>query len=136
MRKPHSMVLTGFAAGLLAIAGGMAAAQELPNFVKNTFPKQSLNATAQELAVTDGKEFSLPAKYSELIGLAVAATVPCRYCIYYHQKAARKFGASEAEIRDALYQAGVVRQFSTILNGMDYSEDVFKREVDKIFSGQ
>jgi hypothetical protein len=47
-----------------------------------------------------------------------------------------KLQADEAHIRDVLCQAGVVRRFSTIVNGMDSSEDVFEREVDKIFLGQ
>src|SRR5512143_3083378 len=36
---------------------------------------------------------ALPGKYKELIGLAVASQVPCRYCIYAHTAFAKLNGA-------------------------------------------
>jgi AhpD family alkylhydroperoxidase len=41
---------------------------------------------------------ALSGKVKELIGLAVAAQVPCRYCTYAHTEFARLDGASEREI--------------------------------------
>src|SRR5579864_5067880 len=41
-----------------------------------------------------GPNTAIPQKYKELIGLAVAAQIPCQYCIYGHTAGAKKAGAS------------------------------------------
>src|SRR3954453_22197731 len=48
-------------------------------------------------------ETALPHKTRELIGLAVAAHVKCRYCIYFHTESARAFGATDDELREASF---------------------------------
>jgi len=35
------------------------------------------------------KNTALPLKVRELIGLAVSSQIPCKYCIYYHRRAAK-----------------------------------------------
>ena len=87
-------------------------------------------------AVLSGDAAKLDGKTRELIALGVAAQVPCAYCVYYHEKAARRAGASEAEIREAVATAAHVRHWSTVLNGMAYDLDAFKVEVDKMFASQ
>jgi AhpD family alkylhydroperoxidase len=46
-------------------------------------------------------EGAIPAKYKELIAVAVALTTQCPYCIDIHSNAARKAGATDAEITEA-----------------------------------
>jgi AhpD family alkylhydroperoxidase len=75
----------------------------------------------------------LPSKVRELIGLAVAAQIPCQYCVYYHIKAARAAGASQEEIREAVHQASLTRHWSTILYGNQYDLDTYKAEIDAAF---
>lgn len=70
----------------------------------------------------------------ELISLAVAAQVPCDFCIYYHTEAAFLNGASEAELKEAIAMASVTRHWSTVLNGMQINEKKFKMEADKILN--
>ena len=72
------------------------------------------------------------AKTRELIALAVAAQIPCAYCVYVHNKNARANGASESEVREAVATAAHVRHWSTVLNGMAYDFDAFKAEVDSM----
>ncbi len=74
---------------------------------------------------------AIPPKYKELIGLAVAASIKCRYCTYFHTEAAKLNGATEAEIKDALLMASLTNLFSTYLNGSQYDYDHFKEETDK-----
>lgn len=50
--------------------------------------------------VEDGKG-ALDAKTMQLIGLAVAAQIPCQYCTHYHRAAALASGATEQEIAEA-----------------------------------
>lgn len=79
------------------------------------------------------KDTALPSKLRELIGLAVAAQIPCQYCVHYHIKAAKAAGASEEEIREAVHQASLTRHWSTILYGNQYDLEAYKSEVDAAF---
>jgi len=74
----------------------------------------------------------LDGKTKELIGLAVAAQVPCTYCVAFHTEAAKLNGASDAEIREAVAMAAITRHWSTVLNGSMPDEPKFRKEVDQI----
>jgi AhpD family alkylhydroperoxidase len=73
---------------------------------------------------------TIPPKYLALIGLAVAAQIPCDYCIYVEKAHAEVFGASEQEIKDAIMAAAITREWSTIMNGNAPDFEAFKAEVD------
>jgi len=75
---------------------------------------------------------AIPPKYKELIGLAVAATLRCRYCIYFHTEAARANGATEDETKEAVLMGSLTNLFSTYLNGSQYDIEQFKRETDEM----
>ena len=45
---------------------------------------------------------AIPSKYGELIGLAVAAQIPCEYCIIAHTTLAKLFGATDEEIEETV----------------------------------
>jgi AhpD family alkylhydroperoxidase len=75
---------------------------------------------------------ALKGKTKELIGLAVAAQVPCRYCVIAHTEFAKLNGASELEIREAVALASFTRSMSTLLNGVQVDEVQFRRDVDRL----
>lgn len=77
-------------------------------------------------------ETLIPNKYKELIGLSVAAVTRCRYCALFHAEAAKLFGATEAEVEEAVHFTKLVSGWSTYLNGMrvDYAE--FKAQVERV----
>ncbi len=77
---------------------------------------------------------SLPAKTKILICLAVEAQIPDKYLIYWNTEMAKLVGASEQEIAEAVEMAAATRYWSTWLNGNQFDEKKFKKEVDKIFS--
>ena len=52
---------------------------------------------------------AIPAKYKELMALAVAFTTQCPYCIEIHSNKARGIGASEPEIAEAVLVAAALR---------------------------
>jgi AhpD family alkylhydroperoxidase len=98
------------------------------------YPESARAAGWAMMKSTDLNEnTALPAKVRELIGLAVAAQIPCQYCVYYHIKAARAAGASQEEIREAVHQASLTRHWSTILYGNQYDLDLYKSEIDAAF---
>ncbi|WP_254508750.1 carboxymuconolactone decarboxylase family protein [Anatilimnocola floriformis] len=59
-----------------------------------------------EAAFKDG---AIPAKYKELIAVAVAVTTQCPYCIEIHGDRAKKAGATEAELAEASLVAAAIR---------------------------
>ena len=115
----------------LAVAGPTSA-QEGPKFLTETYPPHALAGLLNMYGSIKGEQSSLDVKTLELIGLAVAAQIPCRYCIYAHTKQAKLAGATDEEIREAVAMAGATRNFATIFNGMDYDFAEFKREHDEM----
>jgi AhpD family alkylhydroperoxidase len=104
----------------------------VPTFLRR-FPEEGIAAAWREMKTIQlNPETALTGKTKELIGLAVAAQIPCKYCIYFHTEAAKLNGASDAEIREAVAMAAITRHWSTVLNGSLIDENQFRREVDQI----
>jgi AhpD family alkylhydroperoxidase len=104
----------------------------VPGFLKQ-FPEAGIaGAWAEFKAVQLNPKTRLSGKMKELIGLAVAAQIPCQYCIYFHTAAAKANGATEEEIREAVAMAAIVRHWSTVLNGMQADLATFSRETDAV----
>src|SRR5260370_42036430 len=79
----------------------------VPTFFK-MFPESGIaGAWAEFKSVQLNPKTALNGKTKELIGLAVAAQVPCHYCIYFHTAAAKLNGALDAEIRVAHARAAM-----------------------------
>ena len=111
---------------------GAAGAQQAPTFFTETLPPQSLGPILQGYGALQGEDAVLDRKTSELIMLAVSAQIPCQYCVYAHAKNARSAGATDAEMREAVAAAGMVRLFSTALHGAAYDFETFREEHDAI----
>jgi AhpD family alkylhydroperoxidase len=78
----------------------------------------------------------LDGKTKELIGLAVSSQIPCEYCIYFHTLAAKKNGATDQEIKEAVGMAAMTRMASTAINGMQVDKAQFKKDVDRLMKGE
>jgi AhpD family alkylhydroperoxidase len=78
---------------------------------------------------------ALSGKQKELVGLAVASQVPCKFCIIAHTEFAKLNGASDAEIKEAIGMASLTREMSTMLNGLQVDEAQFRRDVDRLVKG-
>jgi AhpD family alkylhydroperoxidase len=106
-----------------------------PEFLKR-FPAGARAGAWRELKeVQMNPSSALPGKVKELIGLAVASQVPCRFCIVAHTEFARLNGATEAEINEAIAMASLTRNMSTLLNGFDVDEPQFRKDVDRLVKG-
>lgn len=80
------------------------------------------------------EETEIPAKYKELIGLAVAANIKCPYCQTFHMEAARLHGATEAELAETSFLASWTARYSALIHGQDYDEETFERELEEVVS--
>jgi AhpD family alkylhydroperoxidase len=97
------------------------------------FPASVLPGTWQEMkSLQLNPATTLPGRTKELIGLGVAAQIPCRYCITAHTEFAKLNGASNAEVGDALAMAAITRHWSTYLNGIQTDEAAFRGEITRI----
>ena len=97
------------------------------------FPEEVLPGAWEEMKTLQlNPGTALQGRTKELIGLAVAAQIPCRYCIYAHTEFAKLNGASETEVGEAVAMAGLTRHWSTVLNGIQTDETKFRGEIAKI----
>jgi AhpD family alkylhydroperoxidase len=91
--------------------------------MKQALPDQVLKPHWDEQLAVNNPKGALDAKTKQLIGLAVAAQIPCAYCVYGHTKSAKAAGATDAQIKEAIAMAALVRFNSTLLNGSDGGRD-------------
>jgi len=143
------VALTAAAAlGLLTVSARPAAAQErqsqatyrdiqqtlgsVPGFFKQLPESAIAGAWGEMKTLQLNPKTQLSGKTKELIGLAVAAQIPCQYCIYFHTAAAKANGASDEEIKETVAMAAVTRHWSTVLNGMQIDLATFKHETDTV----
>jgi AhpD family alkylhydroperoxidase len=79
-------------------------------------------------------ETLIPNKYKELMGIALHSETKCRYCVLFHTEAAKLFGATDAEIQEAVHYAKLSVGWSAYLNGTQQDYDTFKDELVQVVS--
>ncbi len=102
-----------------------------PTFFK-AVPDQTLELEWQLMKRVQMDEGAIPNKYRELIGLGLSAVTKCQYCVFFHTEMARLFGATDAEIEDAIHYAKSSAGWSTYLNGFQFDLDQFRSEIRRI----
>jgi AhpD family alkylhydroperoxidase len=76
-------------------------------------------------------ESAIPAKYKELMGVAISAATKCHYCSFFHTELAKLHGATAEEIEEANHYAKHTTGWSTYVNGMQFDMEQFKEEITK-----
>jgi AhpD family alkylhydroperoxidase len=100
----------------------------VPSFV-HSFPQAGLPGAWAELkAIEISEETALSPKEKALIGIAVAAQIPCQYCVWLDTKSAYLAGATDEEIQEAVAMSALVRHWSTIFHGNQVDFETFKAE--------
>lgn len=95
------------------------------------FPEEGIAGAWSEFkAVQLNPHTSLTGKQKELIGIAVAAQIPCDYCITFHRLAAKLNGATDREIQEAIAIAALSRHLSSLFHGMRLDLATFKKDAD------
>lgn len=106
----------------------------VPEFLR-AFPEVGITAAWGEMkSIQMNPDTALDGKTKELIGLAVAAQIPCEYCIYFHTAAAKLNGATDEEVKEAIAMAAITRHWSTVLNGSMIDMQSFRHEADQILA--
>ncbi len=101
---------------------------KVPSFFK-LVPDRSLELEWKLFKTLQLEDSPIPHKYRELIGVGISAVTKCRYCSFFHTEVAKLFGASDAEIEDAVHYAKSSAGWSAYLNGMQVDYDQFTREL-------
>lgn len=101
----------------------------VPHFLSD-IPAEALPGTWEEMkSLQLNNKTALPNKIKELIGLGVAAQIPCQYCISAHTEFSRVNNATEAEIGEAVSEAALTRHWSTFMNGMQLDQAKFRADI-------
>ena len=77
-------------------------------------------------------ETHIPAKYKQLMGVALHSYTHCTYCTLFHTEAAKLNGATDEEIQEAAHFAKHSAGWSTYLNGTRQDFDQFARDLQKV----
>lgn len=87
-----------------------------------TLVPETMNAYVafDRAALADG---AIPAKYKELMALAVAFTTQCPYCIELHTAKATEHGASQSEIAEAVLVTAALRAGAAVTHGTHALKD-------------
>jgi AhpD family alkylhydroperoxidase len=105
----------------------------VPTFLKMV-PADLIGPAWREFKDMWMQETSIPSKYKDLISVAVAAQIPCKYCLSADSQFAAVDGANEEELKEAVLMASLTRKWSTVLNGSLQDEAQFRGEADMIFA--
>jgi AhpD family alkylhydroperoxidase len=104
----------------------------VPEFMR-IFPDEALSGAWKQLRdVEMSPATALSSKYKSLIGLGVAAQVPCRYCVIADTEFSKLDGASDREIREAVAMAALTRDMSTVMNGLQVDKATNKKDVLRV----
>ena len=106
----------------------------VPGFF-NSFGDSAVTGAWQEMkGLQLNPKTALTGKLKELIGLGVAAQVPCRYCIYAHIEFAKLNGATDVELNEAVAVAAAERHWSAILFGRQIDEAKLRADVTRLLA--
>lgn len=101
----------------------------VPSFLRQVSKAALPGAWAEVKALQFSGETALPPKVKALISLAVSAQIPCSHCIWEDTESARRAGATEDEIAEAVAIAASTRHWSTIFHGMQVDFETFRKEL-------
>src|SRR5258708_40195972 len=90
----------------------------VPAFIKQMPTAALAGAWIEERDLELSDKTALPPKVKALISLAVAAQIPCQYCVWADTNTAKQMGASDEEIGEAVAMSALTRHWSTLFNGL------------------
>jgi AhpD family alkylhydroperoxidase len=126
----------------MPVMDGKAALKEIemsfgfaPDFLRR-YPSEALAGAWTEMRDLEmNPNTALPGKYKSLIGLAVSSQVPCKFCIIADTEFAKLEGATDRELTEAIAVSGVVRHWSTVVNGRQADKAAFKKDINRLVAG-
>ena len=65
----------------------------------------------------------------------MSAQIPCKFCVIADTEFAKLEGATDREVGEAIAMAGLVRHWSTIVNGRQADKVAFKKDINRLVAG-
>jgi AhpD family alkylhydroperoxidase len=107
----------------------------VPEFVRR-FPPEALPGAWLSFRDVEGSPATaIPSKVKSLIGLAVAAQIPCRYCIVADTEFAKLEGATDREVTEAVTVGAMARQYITLIEGLQVDEKAYRHDWERLTAG-
>src|SRR4030042_4680315 len=103
----------------------------VPGFMK-ALPKDVLIQEWPLFKKYNFEETEIPAKYRELMGLAVAANIKCPYCQLFHKSVAQMYDATPEEFAEIAFLASYTSRRSAMIHAQNYSYETFAKETQQI----
>lgn len=105
----------------------------VPSFFKS-MPEETLDYewTLFRRFEMEEKGMAIPAKYRQLMGLAIHSETKCEYCTLFHTELARLLGATDAEIQETVHYAKHTLGISAYINGTREPQERFEQELRRI----
>jgi AhpD family alkylhydroperoxidase len=66
------------------------------------------------------------------MGIAIAASIKCPYCVYFHTRAAKMHGATEEEIAETAFLTRFTTGWSSILHASNIDIEDFKKQFSEV----
>lgn len=107
----------------------------VPTFLTQ-MPKATLPIGLTGYTHLETGDTALPAKTKYLISLAVAAQIPCQYCVWADTMGARAAGATDEEIGEAVGVAAMTRFWSTNFNGLQVDFKTYQEELAPLYAAE
>ena len=101
----------------------------VPTFMDQVADAAVVALWRQTRSLNFSDDTALDPKTKALVSLAVGAQIPCQYCVWMDTHAARKLGATDQEIAEAVAIAGLTRGMSTTFYGLQVDFDLLKSEL-------
>jgi AhpD family alkylhydroperoxidase len=104
----------------------------VPKFYE-LYPEDGVTGAWQEMKTLQlNPKTALSGLDKELIGLAVAAQIPCHFCAYFHTQAAKLNGGSDQQTKEAIAISAVAVYWGAYFEGMQIDKKDFIKETDNI----
>lgn len=107
----------------------------VPEFIKRFPPEALPGAWLNMRDVEMNPATAISGKVKNLISLAVSSQIPCRYCIVADTEFAKLEGATDREIAEAVATGAMVRQYITMIEGLQVDEKAYRRDWERLTSG-
>lgn len=106
----------------------------VPDFAKYMTDESIPGIWSEVKDLSFNPQTTLDPKLKNLIGIAVAAQIPCEMLGYFEYTRSLNNGATAQEQAEAIVMAALTRHWSTVLNGSQMDKVAFKDEADQIMS--
>jgi AhpD family alkylhydroperoxidase len=104
----------------------------VPDFIRRFPPEALPGAWLSFRDVEASPTTAIPGKVKSLIGLAVSAQIPCRYCIVADTEFAKLEGATDREVTEAVTVGAMARQYITLIEGLQVDEKAYRRDWERL----